>query len=80
MTDIGDWISETDVEGTWMDPAYMLRFWEQTRGALWHWSDWETAMAYRDQLPRGHGLIMIMGMSCPIPTNAYATNLVTSLS
>jgi len=32
MTDIGDWISETDVEGTWMDPAYMLRFWEQTRG------------------------------------------------
>jgi hypothetical protein len=45
---LGDWISETDIEGTCMDPEYMLRHWEATRGALWFFSDWETAMAYQD--------------------------------
>jgi hypothetical protein len=52
MTAEMDLLSETNVEGTFFDPAYMLRWWEETRGALWHWSDWETAMEYRDLLFR----------------------------
>jgi hypothetical protein len=36
MTDLPDsmWMSETDIEGTFFDPAYMMRHWEETRGAL----------------------------------------------
>jgi hypothetical protein len=52
MTDIGDWLSETDVEGTCFDADYYWRWIEAQRVGCWFWSDWETAMAYRDQLFR----------------------------
>ena len=41
-------VTELHVEGTIMDPAYLLRRWEETRGALWVWDDWQAVMAYRD--------------------------------
>jgi hypothetical protein len=41
---LGDWISETDIEGTCMDPEYMLRHWEETRGTLWFWAEWAQPM------------------------------------
>jgi len=37
-------LTEVDVAGTWMDPAYMLRYWEETRGALWVWAEWAQPM------------------------------------
>jgi hypothetical protein len=30
-------LTETNVEGTWMDPNYMLAFWEAQRVGLWFW-------------------------------------------
>jgi hypothetical protein len=30
-------LTEIDVAGTWMDPAYMLRYWEARRVGLWFW-------------------------------------------
>jgi len=42
--DISMLLTEVDVEGTWMDPVYMLRWWEETRGALWVWEEWAQPM------------------------------------
>jgi len=39
-------LSETDVEGTWMDADWYWRWIEAQRTALWFWQDWETAMAF----------------------------------
>jgi hypothetical protein len=30
-------LTETEVEGTYMDPEYFRRWWEETRGPLWFW-------------------------------------------
>ena len=40
--------TEMNIEGTFFDVEYMLRLAEARRVGLWHWQDWETAMAYRD--------------------------------
>jgi hypothetical protein len=37
-------MSEQNVEGTIFDPVYFLRHWEETRGALWVWSEWAQPM------------------------------------
>ena len=31
-------LSETNVEGTFFDPEYMLRFWEAQQVGLWFWA------------------------------------------
>jgi hypothetical protein len=40
-------LTETQVEGTYFD-ANWWRWIEAQKRGLWMWSDWETAMAYRD--------------------------------
>jgi hypothetical protein len=40
--------TEMNVEGTFFDVDYMLRLAEARRIGCWFWSDWETAMMYRD--------------------------------
>jgi hypothetical protein len=47
-------LSETNVEGTWMDPKYMLRYWEAQHVGLWHWAyepywDWIAEVEKRFQ-------------------------------
>jgi hypothetical protein len=48
MTDEVDLLTETDVEGTWMDPEYLWRFWEAQRVGLWVWAE-EWQPYYWDQ-------------------------------
>jgi hypothetical protein len=31
-------LTEVNVAGTWMDPNYMLRYWEAQRVGLWFWA------------------------------------------
>jgi hypothetical protein len=45
-------LSETNVEGTCFDAQYYIEWLLARRTALWFWEDWETVMAYRDQLFR----------------------------
>ena len=40
--------TELNVEGTCFDVEYFARWIEAQRVGLWHWSDWETALMYRD--------------------------------
>jgi hypothetical protein len=47
------WMSETDIEGTFFDPEYMLRHWEETRGTLWFWAEWAQPM-YGPQYEEGY--------------------------
>jgi hypothetical protein len=41
-------VTELDIEGTFFDPAHMLRLAEASKIGLWHWQDWETALLFRD--------------------------------
>ena len=48
MTAMTDWITVTDIEGTPFDADYFWRWIEAQRVGCWFWSDWETALLYRD--------------------------------
>ena len=49
-------LTELDVEGTWMDPAYMQRVWEAQKVGLWFWAHeayWDQ-FAHQTQKSRPH--------------------------
>jgi hypothetical protein len=46
-------LSEWDVEGTWFDPDYVLRYWEAQRTGLWFWDHqlyWDQAAEVAERL------------------------------
>jgi hypothetical protein len=41
-----------DVEGTYMDPKFLLELKRTSEVGLWVWDDWRIAMMYSDELFR----------------------------